>query len=333
MLPCDRRLESLLVCALWLAGCSTTTYPPGLLAPTDGSTTADGLGDVSDAPTLDVTGDLLADAATDGQMQDIAGVEETDDDDVLVVDYDLLDPPETDVATVDTAPLLPGLAVVFAHSSSLLYRLENKAFSLVGPFQFNKAAGSVTDIALDDAGQLFAVTFDDLFQCDKATAHCTWLASLPQSFNGLTFVPAGVLDVAPVLIGISLSGDWNRITVSGGTATIQWLGDYGGLASSGDAFSVEGIGTYATVTAGGSTDLLVRVDPKTGAVLANVGDTHVSGLWGLAWSGGVLYSFAEGGGVYTLDMQTGSATPISGFANLPSTSWWGAGVSTRAAQQ
>jgi hypothetical protein len=248
------------------------------------------------------------------------------------IDYELLDPEDT----ADTAPDVPlldnGLAAVFAHSSTQLYRLENNVFTLIGTFQFDKAFGQVTDIALDDTGLLFAVTFDDLFQCDKANAKCKWLAALPQQFNGLTFVAKDVVTPGkPALIGIANSGDWNLISVTGTTATIKKLGAYGGFSSSGDAFSVEGIGTYATVKSGfGGSDKLVQVNPANGAVLKTVGDTGVSDLWGVAWSNQVLYGFSDDGKVYSLDIQTGKASTIPGL-QVPKVSWWGAGVSTRAA--
>ena len=280
----------------------------------------------SDAAGADGTG--VADAVVDGDAA-ASGVDAGVD---SGIDYDLLDPVDSGPDGQDAPPLVDsGLSLVFAHSSSQLYRLEQNVFSLVGTFQFNKNFGQVTDIALDDNGFLYAVTFDDLFKCDKATAKCQWLAGLPQQFNGLTFVPKDVVTPGQAaLIGIANSGDWNLITVQGNTATIKKLGAYGGFSSSGDAFSVEGIGTYATVKSGfGGTDKLVQVNPANGSVLKTVGDTGVSDLWGVAWSAQVLYGFSASGAVYSLDVQTGKASSVPGLS-VPKVAWWGAGVSTRA---
>lgn len=286
----------------------------------DGQSPADGaaVADVSDT-----SADLSSPADTQSPSDAASGPD---------IDYELLDPEDTADIAPDVPLLDSGLAVVFAHSSTQLYRLESNVFTSVGTFQFDKAFGQVTDIALDDTGLLFAVTFDDLFQCDKASAKCKWLAALPQQFNGLTFVAKDVVTPGkPALIGIANSGDWNLITVTGTTATITKLGAYGGFSSSGDAFSVEGIGTYATVKSGfGGTDKLVQVNPANGAVLKTVGDTGVSDLWGVAWSNQVLYGFSDDGKVYSLDIQTGKASTIPGL-QVPKVSWWGAGVSTRAA--
>ena len=275
----------------------------------DGVADAGGTPDVADAGSDAANwGDLL-DPTTDGG--------------------DAAAPP--DVVTVPTGPV----GSLYAHTSDTLYRLDLKAgaFVKIGYFSFDKNPGSVTDIALDQNGNLFAVTFAEVFQCGVTKANCTWLASLPSSFNGLTFVAKGVVDPnAESLIGISTSGDWNQIIVSGKTAKIVNLGAYGGgWSSSGDAFSVEGIGTYATVTGNGNSDSLVQVDPKTGKVQKTIGSTGVYELYGLAWWSGVFYGFSADGNVYTLDTATGKAKVVAGIKVPSGVAWWGAGVSTRAA--
>ena len=191
----------------------------------------------------------------------------------------------------------------------------------------------MTDIALDMDGVLWGVTFNDLFTCDKATAQCNWLAGLPGSFNGLTFVPKGTVDPSvETLIGVGTDGSWNAIAVQGKVAKITKLGAYGnGLTSSGDAFSVEGVGTFATTKPQfqfGGTDKLVQVNPVNGATIV-VGDTGVSDLWGFAWYGGKFCGFSSSGAVYEIDVSTGKAK-FAAFAVPGGLSWWGAGVSTRA---
>ncbi|MSP90882.1 MAG: hypothetical protein EXR79_03615 [Myxococcales bacterium] len=238
-------------------------------------------------------------------------------------------------ADVALPPPPSDLGTIYAHSSSTLYKLGVNGFQLIGGFKYDKNGGEMTDIALDDNGALFGVTFNDLFACNKATAACSWLAGLPQQFNGLTFVPKGTIKPnAGSLIAIANSGSWNLVDVVGGKATITPLGQYGGgMGSSGDAFSVEGVGTYATVTQAFSfTDKLVQVDPKTGAVLKTVGDTGVSGLWGVAWSAGTMYGFGSNGMVYAIDLKTGKASASNALQVPASVLWWGAGVSTRASQ-
>ncbi len=223
---------------------------------------------------------------------------------------------------------------IFAHTSSALYRLElkNKAFVLVGNFTFNKYQGEVTDIAIDRKDTLYAITYTDLFTCKTSNAACTWLMTLPQSFNGMTFVHSGTIyPDQDALIGIANSGGWYHVQYAASPPAVVQLGSYGsGYGSSGDAFSVKGIGTFATATKLGSpSDVLVKVDPMTGKVLSEVGATGVYGLWGVAWWQGVAYGFSSGGTIYEIDLKTGKAKSLSGF-QMPSASWWGAGVSTEA---
>ena len=244
--------------------------------------------------------------------------------------WDDPDAPATDV------DLNKPVGQLYAQTSNTLYRLDAalNAFTLVGKFTFDKNSGSITDIALDQYGKLFAITNHDVFICAAGTAACKWLAALPGTgtFNGMTFVPKGTITANETLIGIGTDGSWNQIDVTGATATVTKLGSYGGSwLSSGDAFSVEGIGTYATLkTATSKTDTLAKVDPANGKILSIVGDTGVNQLFGLAWWNGVFYGVSNDGNIYTLDTTTGAATKVTGISTPTGVKWWGAGVSTRA---
>lgn len=303
----------------------------------DGHATGDGgsPGDTSGDPVTDAGSDV---AAADSSLADGSAGDGAADGATEVADtvFDTgLDPEDTGSdavdAKADTSTSPQGLGTLYAHTSSTLYRLDPAGFAKVADFQFDKNQGSMTDIALDQSGVLYGVTFGDLFQCDKATAKCNWLAGLPGQFNGLTFVPKGTVKPnEEALIGIGNDGSWNLVDFSGGKATIKKLGEYGGgLTSSGDAFSVEGIGTYATVKSGFfGNDSLASIDPLNGSatVLGNIGE---SDLWGFAWYQGTFYGFASGGGVYAINLGTAKATPAK-FPVPSGLSWWGAGVSTRA---
>ena len=239
-----------------------------------------------------------------------------------------------DTSAADTKAMGVGSGL-YAQTSTHLYRLDpvKKAFVLIGKFNFDKLGGSVTDIALDDGDSLYAVTFNNVFSCSHVTAKCKWLAKLPTSFNGLTFVPKGTVEPnKDALIGIGNDGSWNHIVIKGNTATVKKLGSYGsGYTSSGDAFSVKGVGTFATVVKGAGGDKLIEVDPKTGKLIKLVGNIGASSLWGFAWSNSVFYGFSSNGKVYRIDEATGAGTPLAGITIPIGVSWWGAGVSTRAA--
>lgn len=224
---------------------------------------------------------------------------------------------------------------LYAQTKKALYvlDLDQKAFAKVGDFSFDKKPGDVTDIALDRYGKLYAVTFDDLFLCVADDASCTFLASLPATFYGLSFVPEGILDpTKEALVGMTNGGDWYHLVIDGQQVTAKKLGSYGdGWIASGDAFSVVGIGTYATLKGKPGTDRLAAIDPATGQITKLIGETGVSGLFGLGWWKGVFYGTSKDGNIYELSLQTGKATKVQGIAVPAGVSWWGAGVSTRAA--
>jgi len=235
-------------------------------------------------------------------------------------------------------PAWPGLtlpATIYAHTSSRLYAWNPLAQAKPEPvayFDFDYAAGdmSITDIAIDVDGRLYAVSFDTLYRCSAVTAVCKTLASLPGMFNGFTLVPKGTLDpVKEVLVGIGNSGSWNRIDVNGSSATVTQVGSYGSYTSSGDAFAVTDLGTYASVKDGFSdSDFLIQVNPANGALLQLIGPlTGYSSVFGLAGLYDKVYGFDAGGAILSLDLTNGQFTVVVPWNQ--GEAWWGAGVSTR----
>jgi hypothetical protein len=232
-------------------------------------------------------------------------------------------------------PNRPGVALpntVYPQTASQLFTMDVSTYTitLVGSFHGSGFSGSVTDVAVDQYGVLYAVTFGALFTCNPATAECWQLATLPQSVNGLTLTPPGThhpfLDT---LIAIANTGVWYRVTISNGQAQLSQIGQYGsGYTSSGDAFSIMGVGTFGSVdyTSLPGSDVIVSVDPMTGAVLSQVGPASgYHALYGLAGWSGEVYGFDAGGAVLRIDIADGTTTLIEQTANP----WWGAGVSTR----
>jgi hypothetical protein len=176
------------------------------------------------------SGDSGGDASINPQdtSPDDTALADTAGEDAADVDWsDLLDPEDTaapDTAVGDTSDPVGPVGQLYAETPDELYRLDltTKAFTKVGKFTFNKNPGEVTDIALDQGGALYAITNDDLFTCAVETAKCTWLAPLPEIFNGMTFVPKGTVSpTADTLIGISQDGDWTQITITGNKVSIS----------------------------------------------------------------------------------------------------------------
>ncbi len=316
-----------------LAGCSEpSTGGSGIPATYDTGAqdvVGDGAGEEDGTGAADTSPDT-ATAGTDAAVEDTADTGTTFPD-------GFFDEPDTvdAVDTPDTGTPMGPVGDLYAHTATELYKLDldAKELKLVGTWSFNKKEGKVTDIAIDRFGTLFAITHTELFQCDRYTAKCTWSVTLPDSYNGLTFVPEGVLSPTDeALVGMGEDGSWNHIQIVAGKVKIKTIGSYGGgWLSSGDAFSVFGVGTFATLKGKGDTDTLARIDAKTGKIEKLIGETGAVGLFGLAWWGNVFYGFSKTGEIFTLDVQTGKATPATWLKAPEGVSWWGAGVSTRAA--
>jgi hypothetical protein len=193
----------------------------------------------------------------------------------------------------------------------------------------------MTDIALDKNGVMYGVTFGSLWHMASGYGGdpvlCTKLANLATSFNGLTFVPAGMgLDpVNETLVGVANNGGWWRINLS--PVSLTNLGSYGaGLTSSGDAVGIIGDQIYATVNQTGFSNVrVITVNAANGNRIATIGTTSVStatGIYGVGYWSGIMYGFAGNGRLYQIDLTNATTTLIS----TPTSEWWGAGVTTAA---
>ncbi len=229
-----------------------------------------------------------------------------------------LDRPASDVAPLDDV-------LVYANTASELYRVDPRSFavSLVGRFTFSDSDQDhqMTDIAVNAAGEIWGITFNAVYRIDAATARCSLVSPLEGQYNGLTFVPVGVLNPSvEVLLAVAGSGDY--YVVNTGNGRVQRLGSYGAYASSGDLVSIASAETWAIVKVLGD-DNLARVDLRSGRTTL-VGPTGVDDVWGLGYWRSRLYGFTQGGQFVTLDPATGRATVQS----TASRAWWGAGVTT-----
>jgi len=284
---------------------------------TGGGSGDDGTGDDGGGPKFDV-GDTSTDDGTGPEDSDNDGI--PDDDDPFPDDQDQ-----------------PGTAAsntVYAHSSSALYTMHVETYDIneVGSFQWPADGGGhqMTDIAIDRYGVLYGLTFDRAYICNPLSAECFLFATLPEEFNGMTLVPAGTIDPEKdAIIGISNTGGWYHLQLSGGALNPVLVGMYGGTyQSSGDAFSIEEVGTYASTTLVDwmtDEDKIVVVDPTTGAVTSEI--TTVTGytrIWGLAGWHEKIFAFDETGDVLLVDPSDGAVTLLDATGIM----WWGAGVRT-----
>jgi hypothetical protein len=222
-------------------------------------------------------------------------------------------------------PPPPALPAVYVHSPTDLYEITPETFELTHVAAFGGAfdGDTMTDIAVDRAGVVIGISFTQLYRVDPSTAGCALIAPLPRQFNGLTFMESPTDPNVDVLIGTTVQGEVWQIDVASGATTR--LGRYGGgIASAGDVVSVRGFGTIAAVRQqSDTTDRVARVDLLTGNAVM-IGDTGMTDIFGIAFWGGQLYGFTDGGTFVLIDPATGKAT----VQTNGTIRWWGAGVTT-----
>jgi len=165
--------------------------------------------------------------------------------------------------------------------------------------------GGATDIAFDPSGNLWAITFGEIYRVDKNTAAATLVGAHGiAGGNALVFGADGTLYGA----GNGTTGLF-RINTSTGAGT--FLGNTG-FTSAGDlAFN----GGKLFLSSGNNQ--LVQVNIANPSLSFAVGSLGVANVFGLATGDdGILYATA-GQNVYTVNTSTGLATLKTTWAGSP----------------
>ncbi len=222
-----------------------------------------------------------------------------------------------------------GTTFVYAHSSSTLYRVDpdTLAVSMVGDFAWSNGSDQMTDIAIDKSGLMIGISTTAVYRVDVTNAQATRLsAGLTGGFNGLSFVPAAMLNLTgdDVLVA-TRNADGAVFRIDQVTGSKTQIGDMGStFSSSGDLVAIAGFGTVQTADNGLSPDRLVTLAPQTFAATAIGSDTGFGEIWGLAYWKNKIFGFTNAGEFVLIDPTTGKGTLVQG--NGPA--WWGAGVTT-----
>lgn len=222
--------------------------------------------------------------------------------------------------------------VVYGHTATTLYKVNATTKVVTAVADFHNCNSDVIDLALDQYSRAFVTTVDGLFRLDLTNGNCTAIngATTNTYPNSLSFVPKGTLDpTVEALVGYSGSS-YVRINVV--TGAIQQLGTLGGgFVSSGDIVSVIDGGTYLTAkNVNGSSDFLLEVNPANGSLVRSLGPLPFNDVFGLAFWGGSLYGFSNGGTLFEITI-TGTGTTSMAVPNAMSHTWNGAGSTTAAA--
>lgn len=160
----------------------------------------------------------------------------------------------------------------------------------------------MTDIAFDPSGNLYGVSFTDLYRIDRGTAAATKIGSLGvSSMNALVFGSDGTLYAAA-------ASTRNLYTVSPSTGAATSLGSTG--FSSGGDLAFFGGDLYLA----DSSSRLVRMDIDTPADSALIGPFGFSSVFGLATGNdGVLYGVG-GTEIFKVNAATGAGTLVSDYS-------------------
>jgi hypothetical protein len=226
----------------------------------------------------------------------------------------------------------PEDTAVYGQSYDTLYAMnpKTKAVTVIGKFS---GCSYVVDIAFDKDMNMFATTLDGLYTVDRTTAQCSKVASGTYP-NSLSFVPVGTLDPnVEALVGFFQDAYVRIDTKTGAITNVGKIGQ--GYASSGDIVAVKGGGAYLTVKGGpdGScNDCLVEIDPATGAFLRSWGPLGKTDVFGIAFWGGAVYGFDQGGDLFEVDFAgvASQVTKIPVPNAPPGLSFQGAATTTLA---
>lgn len=153
---------------------------------------------------------------------------------------------------------------------------------------------SLTDIAFDQGGRLFGISFTHLYSIDASTARASVVGAhqipganaLEGATNGRLLVASGVTD--------------GLYSLNAQTAQATWLGGTG-FRSGGDLAFHRSVLYLASIEG-----LLVQIDPTLPSRSRSIGSLGVASVFGLASGSDVLYGSADVR-MYVIDTTSGMA--------------------------
>jgi streptogramin lyase len=181
---------------------------------------------------------------------------------------------------------------------------------------------AMTDIAFNPSGNLYGITFGELYSINPTTAAATLIGTVTNAgstMNSLVFDSSGTLWAAT-------SDNIIKINTSTAAGTVVATGAY---HSAGDlAFDSEGGAMFLTQDTGN----LAKINQTTGAI-TTIGSMGLSDVYGFGRdSAGNMYGVTARNGIYSINTSTGAATFLrnisaSGFTIGAS---WGSSFETEA---
>jgi hypothetical protein len=212
---------------------------------------------------------------------------------------------------------------MYVHTSDTLFIVDDVNFALIEVGNFN-ADRSMIDMAVTPDGEIYAVSFESVYQINQESGAATFRADITYGNVGMTFLPDGTLLAADDAGGVRIIDP-----VTGGVTEIGSFGN--GFALSGDLVAVADGTMYGIADEGpGGTEatnnLLLRVNTSNGVATA-IGPIGYAGVYGVAVANDHVYAFTDGGEIIEINPTTGEGVLV---ASYPDKSFWGAGVTPKA---
>jgi len=200
--------------------------------------------------------------------------------------------------------------IVIGTNENVLNFVETNTVSTTSSVQVTGTDGTLTDVAFDPNGNLFGITFSNLYSINQVSGAATLIGGLGGNrFNALTINSSGQAFSAADSVG-------DLFSVNLGTGLATSLGTIGAgfTSSSGDLEFANGI-LYGIDGAG--TDSLYSLNPITGAG-ALIGSTGLAAVFGLAFADDTMFGLSgNSSNLFSIALGTGLATSlgaITGFA-------------------
>ncbi len=245
-------------------------------------------------------------------------------DELPVGDDDNMDQPGSpDAGSADVPDPDPVSVNMYVHTADTLFIVDDLNFALIEIGSFN-APSSMIDMAVTPDGDIYAVSFESVYQINQVTAAATFRADVTYGNVGMTFLPDGTLLAADDAGGVRI--------IDPVTGAVTEIGSFGnGYALSGDLVAVADGTMYGIADEGpGGTEatnnLLLRVNTSTGVATA-IGPIGYAGVYGVAVANDNVYAFTDNGEIIEINPATGVGSLV---ASYPDKSFWGAGVTPKA---
>jgi hypothetical protein len=228
------------------------------------------------------------------------------------------EPPEDTEAPIDETGERPEASdPMYAHTANTLFSVEPTApyaTVRIGAFADSVTGVPVTDItdvAIDNDGIMYAVSFDTLYQVNASNAQVTEIRSAgPTDLNAMTFLADGTL-----LAG----GGANLYEVDPSSGRFTQVSSIGSYTFAGDMVGLPDGLLYCAMSDGSASTSLVVYDMASGSIV-RTGSTGTGSLYGVGYAEDTLFGFNAEGRIYILDQSSGTARQVTDTNEV----WWGA---------